>query len=165
MPSVSGLSDEHRAKARSLAKQAALLGYRNRDVVHYTQLARRWDGINLDLKAYQGEYPKYADCSAYVTWCIWNGLDHYGVRDTVNDADWKAGYTGTMLNHGKEVLHQENWLSGDAVLYGSPGTSGRHTAIIVDPETGLCVSHGSEGGPYLVRYDYRSDILCVRRYI
>jgi hypothetical protein len=163
--SVSGLSDAHRSHARSLAKSAALLGYNHRDLVHYTQSVRRWDGINKDFKAYQGEYPKYADCSAYVTWCLWNGLDHYGVRDVVNAANWQGGYTGTMLEHGKQVQHQENWLVGDAVIYGSPGSVGRHTAIIVDPDAGLCISHGSEGGPYLVKWNYRSDVLEIRRYI
>jgi hypothetical protein len=29
----------------------------------------------------------------------------------------------------------------------------------------MVVSHGSEEGPFYVRYDYRSDILEFRRYI
>ncbi len=165
MSSVSGLSDEHRATARRLARDAALLGYHNRYAMHYTQGSRRWDGINKGLKAYKGEFPIYSDCSSFATWCVWNGLDHYGVRDTVNDLNWRAGYTGTMLQHGKEIVHSENWLSGDCVIYGAPGSVGRHTAIIVDPNNGLCVSHGSEAGPFLVRWDYRTDIESIRRYI
>ena len=29
----------------------------------------------------------------------------------------------------------------------------------------MVVSHGSEGGPYYVAYNYRTDIMCIRRYI
>lgn len=166
MSSVSGLSAPHRAHARNLAAHAALLGLRHAPAIHYTQQSARWDGIRLHLKAYRGEYPRNADCSAYVTWCLWNGLDHYGVRDVVNAADWLGGYTGTMLDHGKPVAHLENVLRGDAVLYGHSKT-GDHTAIIVGVRAGIpmVVSHGSEGGPYYLPYNYRPDIISLRRYI
>jgi len=165
MSSVSGLSDAHRAKARQLGTDAAWLCYNHKGNVHYTQGQRRWDGINKDLKAYQGEYPRYADCSSFATWCIWNGLDHYDVRDTVNGLKWKAGYTGTMLQHGKEVVHLENVLRLDCCIYGS--APGKHTAVIVGVRNGkpMVISHGSEGGPYYVAYDYRSDLYQIRRYI
>lgn len=167
MSSVSGLSAPRRAKARELTVKAAMLTYRHRSQVHYTQGALRWQGINKDFKAYRGQFPRYADCSAFATWCIWNGLDHYGVRDTVNGLNWKAGYTGTMLEHGKRVVHLKNVLRGDCVLYGRPGTTGSHTAIIVGRSNGvpMVVSHGSEGGPYYLPYNYRSDIMSIRRYI
>ena len=143
-----------------------MLGYRNKDKVHYTQKSRRWDGINKDYQASKGEYPKYADCSAYATWCIWNGLDHYRCRDTVNGLRWKGGYTGTMLNHGKRIRKLANVLPGDCVIYGRGG-NGRHTAIVVGRRDGvpMVVSHGSESGPYYVRWDYRSDVMSIRRYI
>jgi cell wall-associated NlpC family hydrolase len=161
--SVSGLSDAHRSNARRLAMQAAFLGLAHAPVVHYTQGPRRWDGINRNLKAWRGQYPTFADCSAFATWCIWNGLDHYGVRDTVNASNWQAGYTGTMLEHGKVVQHEENVLQGDLVLYGNRGTSGKHVAICVGG--GKVISHGSEGGPYLLPIHYRSDVIDIRRYI
>src|SRR5262245_32669359 len=155
MASVSGLSKANRLKARELIADAAWLTYNHRGEVHYTQGSRRWDGINLDLKAYQDEYPKYADCSSFATWCIWNGLDHFGVRDTVNGLAWKAGWTGTMLQHGKQVVHLENVLRGDCVIYGT-GAPGKHTAIIVGVRNGkpMVISHGSEAGPYYLPYDY-----------
>jgi hypothetical protein len=167
MASVSGLSAKNRIKARDLAVNAAMLTYRHREVVHYTQGPQRWSGIDKDLKAYKGEYPKYIDCSAFATWCIWNGLDHFGVRDTVNALNWKAGYTGTMLNHGKRVVHLSNVIRGDCVLYGRPGSTGAHTAIIVGRLKGtpMVVSHGSEAGPFYLPYNYRSDIMSIRRYI
>src|SRR4051794_7051220 len=106
MASVSGLSPSNRARARQMTVQAALLGVRHAPEIHYTQGTMRWEGIDRHLKAWRGQFPTHADCSAYATWCIWNGLDHFGVRDPVNGMAWHAGYTGTMLKHGKSVHHE-----------------------------------------------------------
>lgn len=166
MSSVSGLSTAHRAQARTAVYRAAWLAYNHRENVHYTQGAARWEGIDKKLKSVAGQYPKYADCSSFATWCIWNGLYvPFGVRDTVNGANWKAGYTGTMLSHGKQVVHTSNVLIGDCIIYGS-GT-GKHTAVAVGRKSGkvMVMSHGSEGGPYYVAWDYRSDANEWRRYI
>lgn len=168
MSSVSGLSKAHRAEARRRVYNAAWLGYSHRVRMHYTQGNRRWDGINKDFNAKQGEYPKYADCSSFATWCLWNGLHiPYNVRDTVNGAAWRHGYTGTMLEHGKVVQHLNNVLVGDCVIYGKTGTTGAHTAIVVGKKNGqiMVISHGSEGGPYYLPYNYRKDIMSIRRYI
>jgi len=168
MSSISGLSKSQRAQARKRVYEAAWLGYSNRSRVHYTQGSQRWEGINKNFNAMQNEYPKYADCSSFATWCLWNGLFiPFRCRDTVNGAGWKAGYTGTMLKHGKEVVHLSNVLVGDCMLYGKKGTTGAHVAIAVGKKSGkvMVISHGSEGGPYFVPYDYRSDRIGWRRYI
>jgi len=167
MSSVSGLSKPHRAQARRRVYDAAWLCYSNRARVHYTQGSRRWDGIAKDYNARMGEFPKYADCSSFATWCIWNGIHiPFGCRDTVNGAAWKAGYTGTMLEHGKEVAHRENVLVGDCAIYGS-GEPGKHTAIVIGKKNGqiMVISHGSEAGPFYLPIDYRSDLMVIRRYI
>lgn len=143
------------------------MGLRHRSQVHYTQKpVARWEGIHHHLKAARGQYPRNADCSSYATWCIWNGLDHFDVRDTVNGLRWRAGFTGTMLEHGKPVRHRQNYLRGDCVIYGRGGT-GAHTAIIVGTRNGtpFVVSHGSEAGPLFLPYNYRHDIMQVRRYV
>lgn len=166
MSSVSGLSASHRSDARKRAVKAALVGYSHKSAIHYTQSAKRWEGIKDTRYSAKGQYPNYADCSAFVTWCIWNGLYvPYKVRDTVNGQAWKAGYTGTMLSHGKRVIHIANVLTADAVIYG--GGNGEHTAIVVEKRNGIpfVVSHGSEAGPFLLPYNYRSDVNCFRRYI
>lgn len=163
MASASGLNWKHRKKARSLTMQALNLALRHKENVHYTQGPSRWSGINGDRKAYRGEYPSFADCSSFATWAIWNGLDHYGVRDTVNGLAWKAGFTGTMLNHGKPVKYRRNWRRGDCLIYGRPGSTGAHTAVYVGG--GYVISFGSEPGPFKVRWDYRGDLMEVRRYI
>src|SRR5262245_44196423 len=92
------LDKKERRKARELAVEAAMLGYHNRDRIHYTQGGQRWQGINDTRLAAKGEFPNFADCSAFVTWCLWNGMYvPFKERDTVNGAAWKAGYTGTLL--------------------------------------------------------------------
>ena len=163
MSSVSGLSPTHRVRARDLAVQAAFLGLRHRDAVHYTQSPQRWEGIARNLKSWRGEYPHYADCSSFATWCLWMGLIHYGVRDVVNDQRWQAGWTGTMVNHGKQVVHRENVRRADLALYGDPVGRSGHVAVCIGG--GRIISHGSEGGPYLLDIDYRADLRQIRRYI
>jgi hypothetical protein len=172
MPSVSGLSAPHRILARTGAVNAAHLGLKNAAALHYTEGPRRWDGIHLHKDARKGEFPQYADCSAFVTWCLWNGLYlEFGVRDTVNGAHWLEGYTGSMLDHGKEVVHEANFQRADYVIYGS-GAPGKHTALIVGRALGLSnvkdgvpmvISNGSEAGPFFLPWNYRSDIMQVRR--
>jgi cell wall-associated NlpC family hydrolase len=168
MSSVSGLSPAHRIRARDLAVNAAMLGLRHARVIHYSQGADRGDWWVHKMKAYRGEYPRSLDCSAFVRWCLWNGLDHFGVRDTTNDAaHWSAfGWTGSLIRHGKRVQHQANALRGDLVLYGDPVGRTGHVAIVVGRRAGdlMVVSHGSEAGPFYLRAEYR-PIVQIRRFI
>lgn len=157
--SVSGLSKDHARTAVNMTLQAAVLAYHHAPVIHYTQGSQRWQGIDLGKKAWRGEFPTEADCSSFGTWCLWNGLDHFHHSDTVNGQKWQAGYTGTMLNHGQRVTKP---LPGDLIIYGNRWP-GEHVAVYTGG--GLVVSHGSEGGPYLLPWHYRSDILSIRRYI
>lgn len=164
--SVSGLSFEHRVHARDRARDAALLGLRHASEIHYTQGPRRWDGINKRLHSREGDFPRFADCSSFTTWCLWNGLFvPYHCRDTVNGAAWRAGFTGTQRAHGREVVHLHNVLRGDLAHYG--GGAGHHVAIVVGWRNGIpvVVSHGSEAGPFLLPYNYRGDFSQFRRYI
>lgn len=158
--SVSGLSPRHVKKAVNLTLEAAVLGLHHAPVIHYTQGPTRWQGIDRDRVASRGQFPNEADCSAFASWCYWNGMHvHLGHTDTVNGEHWKGGFTGTMLDHGREVSSP---IPGDAIIYGNGGT-GEHTAIYTGG--GLVVSHGSEAGPLLLPWRYRSDIMAVRRYI
>jgi cell wall-associated NlpC family hydrolase len=159
--SYSGLNLRQRAKARELGLKAARLGLARAPSLHYTQGARRWEGIADHLKAWKGQCPHYADCSAFATWVLWNGLDHYGLKDIVNGANWQGGYTGTQLAHGRVVTRGKKPL--DLVLYGRPGTTGEHVAVYVG--NGKVISHGSEKGPYLLPWNYRPDVIETRRYI
>lgn len=168
---TSSLSPKQKAVARAIARHAALVGLRNAAAMHYTQTASRWSGINQRKLSEKGQFPQFSDCSAFYTWCLWNALAvrfHQG--DVVNGQKWQAGYTGTMLNHGTPIRDLSNVRWGDAVIYGTPGSTGEHTALIthVGGKRGSnlkVVSHGSEGGPYWLPYNYRSDIMSIRRYI
>lgn len=170
MSSVSGLSRDHRIRARDRAVQAATLALHHAPLIHYSQGSRRWDGIHLHKNARVGQYPNYADCSAFASWCVWNGLELSGFtdRDLVNGTNWTGGFTGTMLAHGKAVTHLGNVQRADCVIYGHGG-SGEHTAIIVGVRASdgkpMVVSHGSEAGPLFLPFDYRGDIMSIRRYI
>jgi hypothetical protein len=162
--SVSGLDREDRIRSRALVVEAALLGVRKRDQIHYTQGSKRWDGINHHRNPQRGEVPSHADCSSFVTHALWCALKLVFLRpDTVNGQNWKAGYTGTLIRHGAKVPLSEHKLQGDLVFYGSPVS---HVAIVVERVNGvlMVVSHGSEGGPYYVRYNYRPPTQ-FRRYI
>lgn len=167
----SGLRDGHRTLARDRSVQAAMLGFRNRGAIHYTMGGARWQGIADTRYSRQGQFPNQADCSAYATWCLWNALwVPFKVKDVVNGANWKAGYTGTMLEHGRVITGGTDPMRrGDLIIYGT-GRPGKHVAIMVGRKGGkrgvpMVVSHGSEGGPYYLAWNYRSDILSVRRYI
>ena len=163
--SVSGLTPGQRHIARQRTVQAALLGYHHRANIHYTQDSRRWEGIAHHCVAQKGQYPNYADCSAYVTWCLWNGLHiAFGKPDIVNGCNWGAGFTGTLAQHGMEI-HRPGLLPGDIALYGAVPTF-EHTAIVVgwQNKQPVVVSHGSEGGPYLIPAEYR-PVSQFRRYI
>ena len=165
--SVSGLTRDQRIIARDRTTQAALLGLHHAPALHYTQGPARWEGIAKHLVARHGHYPTHADCSAFATWCLWNGLRlPFGLGDIVNGDKWAGGFTGTMAEHGREVVHVRNVLPGDCVLYG-PGAPFEHVAIVVGQKNGkpVVVSNGSEPGPFLLPYDYRPDVGQIRRYI
>jgi hypothetical protein len=160
---VSNLSAKDRTEARRIAVAAFRLAYRNAGRVHYTQGSRRWEGIAKRLRYGDGRYPFYADCSSMFTWATWNALTSVGganFRDVVNGASWRAGYTGTLLSHGERV---SNRMPGDAVIYGR-GFPGHHVAMVAE-DTNMVYSHGSEAGPFYVRWNYRSDVMSIRRYI
>jgi hypothetical protein len=165
MSSIAELIAEERRNARRLAANAAWLAYENGQNIHYTQGRDRWEGIDNELLAYDGEYPTHADASSFVTWCLWSGLGHYEHHDTVHEQDWQGGWTGSMAERGQIIRQKKNILRGDCVIYGAPEVE--HVAIIVAKQNGalMVMSHGSESGPSLLRWTYRMDAICVRRYI
>lgn len=152
-----------RARIRRLVKKGAYLALNNASAIHYTQGPRRWDGINLRKRAYRGEFPHYADCSAFTTWLYWDATRRYHAADFVNGEQWQGGYTGTQQDHGKQVGTNEKKVVGDLVFYGNQGGGvAEHVAVYVG--NGLVISHGSEPGPFLLRWNYRA-VNEVRRYV
>lgn len=164
--SISGLSPEHRIVARSMAVEAALLSYHHALQVHYSQGSHRWDGITHHLKAWRGQFPTLVDCSSSVEWWVWNGLDHFGVRDTMSGLGWRGGWTGTLFDHGARVRTAAQLIRADYVLYGDPFGGTGHTALVVGrrkvDNKPMVISHGSEDGPKYLPYDYRR-VAALRR--
>ena len=166
MPSVSGLSRDQRIRCRDRAVQAAKLALAHKAQVHYTEdLDLRWDGIRNHRNAALGQFPVNSDCSSFATWCLWNGLRlRFGLGDIVNGLGWNAGYTGTMLQHGRVVQHASDVLRGDCVFYGTPVF---HVTIVVHLSNGvpMVISQGEETGPWYIPYNYGDPINQIRRYI
>ena len=129
----------------------AMWAYNVRDQIHYAQI-RPMRSLHLGHRL-----PQTQDCSEAVT--VW------GFRANVPDFNRRLydglGYTGTLAQHGVQVsLSQAR--PGDLVLYGGSWPF-HHVALYVG--FGRVVSHGSEGGPYLVPIDYRSDRAQIRSYL
>ena len=159
------LTADQEQSARLGAVFAARLTLAHKSQTHYTEGPQRWQGIAEKRDPHRGQFPVYSDCSAFATWCLWAGLRYMGTGDVVNGENWTGGYTGTMLEHGTIVEAADAWR-GDCVIYGTPGSTGAHTAICVTPGPNpLVISHGSEAGPFLLKYSYRPDVMEVRRYV
>jgi len=128
---------------------AAMALYNQRSHETYTQGSSRWSGITG--KVMPPNAPPSSDCSAAATWCYWT---QYGSGpDFLNGQNWKAGYTGSLIQHGKTVTCTA-MQPGDLVFYGSPVN---HVAIFVG--NGKVVSHGSDPVSY-VAYNYRTVNSC-----
>ncbi len=138
--------------ASSLRQQivnTAYLGHRHAPEIHYSQGSRRMEFVRLNLRPPQ--FPTYTDCSAFATWCYWAA----GAADP-NGAGYNGtGYTGTLRDHGRRVTTPE---PGDLVFYSSPG----HVVVSVGGD--VAISHGSENGPLVVRYTYRT-VAEIRSYL
>jgi len=119
---------------------------------HYTQGAARWQPVSM--VPWQQHMWAYGDCSSFATGCF----KMAGLPDP-NGMGYRAGYTGTLCQHGKAVTTPQ---PGDLLFFGS-GPPWTHVAVAVSSTR--CVSHGSEGGPYLVPINYRPDQGQIRRYV
>lgn len=167
----SGLNEIERATCRDIVCAAQVLMLQHAALTHYTETSpARWQGILERKLSAKHEYPTEADCSADVSWGFWNALAvRFHLKDILNGEAWKAGYTGTLVHHGVPIKHSKNWIRADYALYGDPFGATGHTATLVgrDPHTGkhMVISDGSEGGPYLLPIDYRTDLFSVHRVI
>jgi len=114
---------------------AARALYANRNSGHYSQdQNKRWMGITN--RVYPPNSPTYSDCSSAATWCYWT---QYGSGpDFLNGQNWQAGYTGTLIQHGR-VVSYTSAQPGDLCFYYNPVS---HVSIYVGD--GQVVSHGSD---------------------
>ena len=137
---------------RSAIVDAAMLCRDHEPAIHYTQeMTLRMQGVTERI--YPPDYPRYADCSSFATWCYFvsgwpdpNGVGYNG-----------TGYTGTLVEHGRQVSSP---VPSDLAFYGNPIS---HVAVCVSSTQ--VVSHGQESGPALYSLGYRTDLNHVRRYV
>lgn len=162
---ISGLTDESAAHARRVIIKDVKNMIAHKTEIHYTQGGDRWEGIQNKLTHLHNEFPRHCDCSSTATWLLWDAMGRpYHISDIVNHANWRAGYTGTQYQSGKEVKHDSNLKIGDLIFYGDQGGGiPEHVAIYIGG--GMVFSHGSESGPYILRLDYRPDRRMSRRFI
>lgn len=169
---VSGLSKEHAAKARELDAVIARVLVAHAPQVRYTQGSDRWGAIDQNIIPWDksgklnGQFLHRGDCSSTSTWKLgWVVLHHHfhTTRDVMNGQALRAGFTGTMVVHGKEVVHQSNWKVGDRLFYGPSVWATEHVTDYMGG--GVVFSHGSDAGPYFLKYDYRGDHVATRRYL
>lgn len=107
------------------------------------------------------------DCSGFVVNCFWNA--HHDLKMYLADPSGMkmSGWGNTwsmetwLRANGKRVTETNGYLVGDIVLYDG------HTAICSKAGSATVsqwTSHGSEGGPKVVKLRYRTDIQGVWRH-
>lgn len=169
--SYSGLDAKDRATARRIFIKGVEVLMAHTVQLHYSQDMRlRWEGIDDEIIPWtaggrlNGKYPKHGDCSSTGTYLLWLALaHHFHLSDRVNGQGWKAGFTGTLIDHGKTVSSPKSLKIGDAVLYGPSRSNTEHVAWSIGGDR--VFSHGGEAGPFILRWNYRSDVVAFRRYI
>ena len=147
-------ADQRKNKQKGAGERiasAALYAYQRRPK-HYTQGSSRWQPV--DRVPWQSHMWDYGDCSSFATGCF----KQAGIKNDPNGYGWRAGYTGTLCQHGKVVQTAQ---AGDLIFYGA-GPPWSHVTVAISKDR--CVSHGSEGGPHLLPVAYRS-IGQIRRYV
>lgn len=127
------------------------------------RLTIKYDQFRPYQKCKPPQVPTMWDCSGFVTNCYYGG----GASDP-NGRDFDgAGYTGTLLSHGKKISVIQ-LKPGDLILYGysrgKPGFpvgSPTHVSLFVGE--GRVLSLGSYPMGYY-EYTYRSDLNCCVTY-
>ena len=143
------------AQAAGQRIASAALYAHGRKPRHYTQGGQRWQPVERAPR-WKSNMWSYGDCSSFATGCF----KQAGIKNDPNGYGWRAGYTGTLCQHGKAVS-VKSVQPGDLLFYGS-GPPWDHVTVAVSKDR--CVSHGSEGGPHLLANSYR-PIGQARRYV
>lgn len=155
------LSPTQKKKIRASITNYCNQAVANEPRIHYSQ-ARPFPFVDVIGSGWHT-----LDCSGFVVNTYWNAghdlkvyiADPSGMRMS----GW--GNTWTMetwlRRHGKRVVEANGYLVGDIVMYDG------HTAICSKAGSATAsewTSHGSEGGPRIVRLRYRDDINIVARH-
>jgi hypothetical protein len=155
--------DEYNGTIKALLR-AATVAYDNRSHMTYTEGSLRWSGISEQRRSIDGQYPPFADCSAFVTWCYWDATRWLDLPDVLNGANWEAGYTGTLVEHGEhiEVGHTE---PGDICLYGGTEWVPQHATMTIGGERVISFGHQGDPGVYPINLNGELPIVGIRRFL
>ena len=122
----------HHRNVRAAIVAHAKWGLHHASEIHYEQ-RRPMDGL-----LHVHKLPLYTDCSGYVTLCYkWAGApdpNGYGYNG--------QGYTGTLLNHMRQIMKSQ-LRPADLIVYGY--FPGEHVVIYIG--NGMCISQGSASDP------------------
>jgi hypothetical protein len=141
-------------KLRLEIVEAAHYWWSIRDKIVYSQTRP------MDLVKPPG-YPNPTDCSSFVTQCYYAA----GAKDPNGRGFDGAGYTGTLLAHGKKITKSQLSIA-DLVFYGftrSPSGAfpyGSPTHVALYAGSGKVYSMGSSIGPSYYDLAYRADLNC-----
>lgn len=154
-------SPTQKKKARLIVSSYCRDAVRNEPKIHYSQ---KRPGEFVDMI---GVGWHTLDCSMFVINVFWNighDLKLY-VEDPSGQRNSGFGNTWTMeawlRKHGKPVHEVNGYLVGDIAMYDG------HTAVCSktgSEKTSEWTSHGSEGGPKVVKLRYRDDLVGVWRH-
>lgn len=114
---AAGLTNDQVTETRRCVMRAANLGVTLHREMTYSEAANRWSGITERRRSILDQVPPSCDCSAFATWCYWDATRWLGLPDVVNGQAWAAGYTGTMIQHGRGI-ELASAQAGDLVFYG-----------------------------------------------
>lgn len=147
-------------EARRVLLRTASVGVVHAVNIDYTQrFPDRWSWANPLARSIKGQYPRRTDCSGYVSWVYEDALMWLKLGDILNGLNFKGGWTGTMVQHGRRVSPSAA-RSGDVAFYGDQ-TVPYHTALCIG--NGRAISHGRPEGPEIVKLD--SSVTQYRRYL
>ncbi len=158
------MTPDQREHARYIIQQYLLRSEANQPRIHYSQF-RPITSL--------GDPPDNGfttDCSGLVIsafywadlWC------KFPVKSPGGYGYTGIGNTGSLLyeNRRRRVPLDRKFFVGDIAIYGRSVSDTRHTVLCRrngDNMSSIWTSHGSEAGPYAVRLEYRSDLICVVR--
>jgi hypothetical protein len=144
-------------RARILSSAAVL--YNRRSHVHYTMGWARMQIVRqrLRMRDLATVEHLFEDCSSSITglYFVAGGPDPNGLGFN------GQGFTGTQCRHGRSVSIVQ--AKPCALVFYGNGPPWKHVALYLGGNR--VWSHGSEGGPYLLPIDYRSDRGDIREYL
>lgn len=155
------LTPTQKKKARNVISIYCIGAVKNEPRIHYSQMRP------FPLVDTIGAGWHTLDCSGFVINCFWNA--HHDLELYVADPSGQkySGYGNTwtmeawLRKYGKRVVEANGYLVGDVVMYDG------HTAICSKPGSASAsewTSHGTEGGPKVVKLRYRNDVVGVWRH-